>query len=361
MNRAKRNARAIAAPNLPAVPMSNRRLSDQQRGRIKQRQNARATRARDASHDPQPQQAESLGAERHGRVICRYGNSADIRSDDGEIVRCVSRQNLGALVCGDRVVWQASGGEDGVVVAVLARKTLLSRPDAGRQQKAVAANIDQIVIVATGEPLPGRQLIDRYVLTAESIGITPVIVINKTDLLGSQANAGLTKHLQAYRDIGYRVLLTSVKVEHGLDDLRQQLNDRTSILVGQSGVGKSSLVQALLPHEDVRVGALSKAQRGRHTTTTSALYQLPSGGQLIDSPGVRDFGVWHIEAERIAHGFIEFRPFLGTCKFSNCTHSMEPGCSLLEAVAAGQVDRHRLQSYQLIMEAVKEETKDIFS
>ena len=191
--------------------------------------------------------------------------------------------------------------------------------------KPVAANIDQIVVVIASRPSFEQGMLDRYLVAAEIIGARPAVVFNKADLLNDEARARLERKLALYSGLGYPLLFTSTRTTDGLKDLHAQLRHHTSVLVGQSGVGKSSLVQALLPERAVRIGDLSNVTGlGRHTTTTAMLYHLPDGGDLIDSPGVRDFALWPVDAQTLARGFVEFRPWLGHCKFRDCNHRGEP-------------------------------------
>jgi ribosome biogenesis GTPase len=230
----------------------------------------------------------------------------------------------------------------------------LARPTGDGSSKPYAANVNRIFIVTATQPQTSDALIDRYLVVAETTGIHPVIVINKIDLADEQTRPLFEARAAKYRAVGYTVLFASVKRRHGLDAIVEELKGHTSILVGQSGVGKSSLVKSLLPDRDIRIGALSQTQQGRHTTTTSVLYHLPFGGDLIDSPGVRDFAVWHIEPEDIVRGFVEFREYLGHCRFSDCSHTSEPGCALLEAVDTGRIHPARLASYHEMMRSIQE-------
>ncbi len=334
--------------------MSKRRLTERQKQRIQAIQERRLERATKKADRKSADTAGDLGPELAGMVISHHGASVVVESPAGDLHRCVVRQNLGSLVCGDRVVWQLGADGDGVVVALEPRQSLLSRPYPDGRSKPVAANINRIAVVAAVAPEPSEFLIDRYLVAAEATGIEPFIILNKTDMLDQDQRHALNARLRVYGEIGYTVLHTSVKAEHGLDALLAQLRNHTSILVGQSGVGKSSLVKALLPDRDIRIGKLSEAEHGRHTTTTSVLYHLPNGGDLIDSPGVRDFGVWHLSNDAVAQGFVEFRPYLGHCKFSDCAHRDEPGCALHEAVEAGHIDRRRFESYHRIMDALRD-------
>lgn len=334
--------------------MAKRRLTQRQRERIQSIQQKRRDRAEQRASDMPAPPDDSLGAEQPGLIVARYGHHLTVEHGEGQLQRCVARQNLDAIVCGDRVVWQSSGEEDGVITALQPRKNLLARPGPDGRMKAVAANIDQIVVVIAPRPEISENLLDRYLVAAELCGIHPVILINKTDLLNPAELQALRQRLGVYERIGYALLFASTHQEHGLDILNRQLRDRTSILVGQSGVGKSSLVKALLPDIDIRIGAISEdSGLGRHTTSSSMLYHLPLGGELIDSPGVRDFGLWDVEPEAVIEGFPDLRPFIGQCKFSNCSHRVEPGCALQQAVADGTVSARRLNSYFAIHDGLR--------
>ena len=189
-------------------------------------------------------------------------------------------------------------------------------------------------------------LIDRYLVAAELAGATPLVVINKSDLLDPRVADMPTDDLRGYADIGYGILLMSARENTGIDKLAQALVNRTSILVGQSGVGKSSLIKRLLPERDIQIGRLSDASgQGRHTTTATTLYHLPQGGDLIDSPGVRDFRLGETTPADLARGFREFRPYLGLCRFQDCRHQSEPGCAVKAAMRKGMISERRLTSY----------------
>lgn len=295
-------------------------------------------------------EGSELGPEQKGRIITRYGAQVELEDLQRQRFRCLMRRNLPSLVCGDNVIWQPGPDNTGVVVAMEPRQSLLERPDADNQLKPVAANISQILVVAAPEPALDVDLINRYFIAAELTGIPPVLIINKIDLLNDTLLSRLRARFQAYEDIGYHVIYATTKRAQGLDDLLQHLRDKTSIFVGQSGVGKSSLIQVLLPEEELRVNALSESSgEGRHTTTTTQLYHFPSGGELIDSPGVRSFRLGHVSSRQITEGFKEFQPYLGHCRFSNCTHTVEPDCALLAAVKAGEISADRFTSYQRII------------
>jgi len=289
-----------------------------------------------------------------GLVLAHFGQVSLVEDPQGEVYRCATRKNLPRTVCGDRVLWQASNPREGVITQVLERETTLARPDHNNRVRPVAANLDQIVVVIATRPSFEYGMLDRYLVAAELIDATPVIVVNKSDTLDDESRHKLEQRLGIYRDIGYTQLFTSTRTTDGLKELHRQLKSHTSILVGQSGVGKSSLVQALLPDLDIRIGALSQVTGlGRHTTTATTLYHLPDGGDLIDSPGVRDFTLCQVPVDELAKGFREFEPFLGTCRFHNCRHISEPGCTVQDAVRSGTINERRFRSYEQLVIAMR--------
>lgn len=296
----------------------------------------------------------NLGAEQKGRVTARYGAQADVEDTQGLTQRCHLRSNLGSVVAGDRVTFCA-GDPIGVIVARDDRDTALRRPDKFGKLRTVAANIDQVIIVLAALPEPHGNLIDRYLVATENLGARAVILLNKSDLLDDPALAKPVEQiLEPYPPLGYTVIRTQGK-SGAIDELRRLLAGGTSILVGQSGVGKTTLVNALLPEVNERVGELSPERaKGRHTTTTARLFKLPDGGELIDSPGIREFGLWHMQPEDVERGFLEFRDLLGKCRFRDCHHQGEPGCALLAALDTGEIHPARLASYRHIIASLEE-------
>jgi ribosome biogenesis GTPase len=324
--------------------MAKRRLTQRQRERIKAIQERRRDKLEQQT-DLALSEADE-GHSREGLVVTRHGQNLVVTDDSGRYTHCLSRQNIGQVVCGDRVVWQATGDNQGVVTAILPRATALIRPNYSGEDRALAANISQLVIVLAPEPAPTPYLVDQYLVAAEQIGVNTLIALNKRDLMDRDALHRFERQFGHYPGIGYPLIEISAKYEHGLDPLIAQLKDQTSILVGQSGVGKSSLVMALLPDIEIQIGRLSVASGlGRHTTSATTLYHLPTGGQLIDSPGVRSFRLGQLSLDALAGGFIEFHDFLGHCRFSNCSHQHEPGCALQAAVASGKIAPQRLANY----------------
>ncbi|MBC3767036.1 small ribosomal subunit biogenesis GTPase RsgA [Neptunicella marina] len=301
---------------------------------------------------------EQLGEQQAGLVIGRFGQHADIEAN-GDVFRCHIRRNIQDVVCGDKVLFRqgndVNANVSGVLEAVEPRKSVLTRPDYYDGVKPIASNIDQIIIVSSVLPALSLNIIDRYLVASEDVAIEPVILLNKVDLLSEQERAEVEQQLALYRDIGYRLIYVSCKSTEGLAELSQLLEGKTSIFVGQSGVGKSSLINQLLPDAEEITGEVSdNSGLGQHTTTAAKLLHLPAGGDLIDSPGVREFSLWHLPIERLTHGFIEFRDYLGGCKFRDCKHKDDPGCLLRDAVEKGEISQQRFDSYHKILDGLDE-------
>jgi ribosome biogenesis GTPase len=338
--------------------MAKRQLNRRQNWRIEKIQEERAARAaKRESNTLDTLEGGDLGPEQLGLVIAHFGVQVEVEALDGELAgqvcRCHLRANLPALVTGDQVVWRAGNQGIGVIVAQLPRDTELRRPDSRGQLKPVAANVDLIVIVFAPLPEPHPNLIDRYLVAAEHAGITPLLLLNKADLIDAQNGPALAALLAVYRQLGYPLLEVSAHDGDGMQALQERLNGHVSVFVGQSGVGKSSLVNSLLPGVDTRVGPLSEQTgAGTHTTTTARLFHFPGGGKLIDSPGIREFGLGHVSRDDVEAGFIEFHELLGHCRFRDCKHDREPGCALLKALEDGQIQQQRMNSYRHILSSL---------
>ena len=340
--------------------MAKRQLNRRQSWRIEKIQEERAARAaRRESRAQEELEGGELGAEQVGLVIAHFGVQVEVEAQDGDdagqVFRCHLRANLPTLVTGDRVVWRPGNQGIGVIVAQLPRHSELCRPDMRGQLKPVAANVDQIIVVFAPIPEPHANLIDRYLIAAEHAGIAPLLLLNKADLIDEGNRTALESLLGVYRQLDYPLLEVSAHDGAGMSALRERLDGRISVFVGQSGVGKSSLVNSLLPDVDTRVGALSEQTgKGTHTTTTARLFHFPGGGDLIDSPGIREFGLGHVSRADVEAGFIEFRDLLGTCRFRDCRHDREPGCALLKALDDGRIQPQRMASYRHILSSLPE-------
>jgi ribosome biogenesis GTPase len=287
-----------------------------------------------------------------GLVISYFGNSVAVEAADGQVFQCHLRRNQELPVVGDHVEWQLEKDNTGLIQTITPRKTVLARGDNRGNMKVIAANVDMIMIVMAPPPVFAAHLVDRYLVAAESLGITPILVVNKIDLLNQAERQQLDASLKMYRDVPYPVLFTSALTEEGLDALIATLQNKVSVLVGPSGVGKSSIIADLVK-QDIRVNEVSPKGAGKHTTTATRLYHLPNGGKLIDSPGVRDFSLWPVSQLEILKGFREFNAFLTGCKFRDCAHTVEPGCAVQAAVADGKISRERFTSYQSLVKEIK--------
>ncbi len=280
-----------------------------------------------------------------GRVIAAHGRQYVVELADGRRLPCFPRGKKSDIACGDHVEIKQTSDDQGVIEAIQPRTSLLYRSNEIRQ-KLIAANVDQIVIVVATEPAFSDELISRALVAAESEEISPLIVLNKCDL--SDRLAATREQLAVLSGLGYPVLELSAR-QHA-EDLRPGLTGRTSVLVGQSGMGKSTLVNALLPEAGAATREISLAlDSGKHTTTHATLYHLDAASHLIDSPGLQEFGLGHLDRQEIESAFPEFRPYLGQCRFRDCRHHREPGCALLAAVEAGKIDKGRFSIYRRIV------------
>lgn len=285
-----------------------------------------------------------------GRVVASYSQDCIVEDAKGLLHRCLSRRRVGMPYCGDYVHFREQAGSK-VIEEILPRRNLLARPNYRGQLRPFAANVDLLVVVVAVQPPFERSLIDRYLVLAEQLQLQSLIWLNKLDLADGDSRAELLQRLAIYERLGYPVLAGSSASGEGMTALEAQFRGKTGILVGQSGVGKSSLIQHLVPDQELRIGSLSEATGlGRHTTTETTLYHLPSGGDLIDSPGIRLLRLGHLEPEQVEHGFVELRPFQGQCRFADCRHLGEPDCAVRAALERGEIDPDRLASFHALLD-----------
>ena len=278
---------------------------------------------------------------RQGLVVAAYGKRYLVELPDKTRISCVTRGKKTDLACGDIVNIKLTDRAEGVVESSEPRNTLLYRSNAYKS-KILASNVTQIIIVLATQPSFYEALLNRCLTAAEAAKIKPLIVLNKCDL--PEANDAKSK-LQIYEKLGYNITYLSAKED--IEPLLPYLNGHQSVLVGQSGMGKSTIINSLLPNEDVRTQEISDTlDSGKHTTTAAHLYHLNESSTLIDSPGLQEFGLNHLTHEDLELSFVEFRPFLGHCRFSDCSHKHEPDCAVINAVNAGKINAVRLGFYR---------------
>ena len=287
-----------------------------------------------------------------GTVVASFGRQFTVETDTGNLIACVTRGKRTDIACGDRVAIAMTGLDQGVIETVAPRASLFYRSDIQRE-KLIAANVTQIVIVLAAAPPFHAELLDRCLAAAEEAGIPALLALNKMDL---PASPQALQALERYRGLGYDVLPLAAKID--IAPLRARLAGHTSVLVGQSGMGKSTIINRLLPAAAARVGELSAALGGgRHTTTHARLYHLDAASHIIDSPGLQEFGLVHVAPEHLAHAFTEFRRHLGHCKFNDCKHLTEPGCAIAAAMQNGDIDAPRVESYRKLVTQLMKKTQ----
>nr|HAT8714460.1 small ribosomal subunit biogenesis GTPase RsgA [Legionella jordanis] len=312
--------------------MSKRRVNKQQTARINKLQE-------EYRHSIDDDSSSFIGL-----VLSRFGRHAEIEDEAGNRIHCSVRPNIDSLVAGDKVIWQAAAVGQGVVVSRFPRKSTLGRHDKRGLFKPAAANISQILIVVAPKPELSWLLLDSYLVMAENLNLKASIVLNKIDIPCDPLKKEL---LDCYFPLGYPVLMSSANFPETSKPLINALNHEVSVFVGQSGVGKSSLIASVLPHEQgIQTGTISESSElGCHTTSNSRFYHIPTGGALIDSPGVRELGLWHMASQEIAQGYREFRQLIGQCKFRNCDHKDNPGCAITAALRDNSISQRRYNNF----------------
>ncbi|PXW26607.1 ribosome small subunit-dependent GTPase A [Paraburkholderia caballeronis] len=292
------------------------------------------------------------GTPTRGTVIAAHGRHYVVAPDGGGApLQCFPRGKKSEVAVGDHVTYEPTSADQGVIVEISERRNLLYRSDQYKS-KLFAANLDQLLIVLATEPHFSEDLLGRALVAADANDLKPLILLNKTDVAAALPLA--RERLARYRELGYPVVEVSIRTqpEAARDALAGHLHGHSTLLLGQSGMGKSTLVNLLIPDAEVATREISTAlNSGRHTTTFTRLYALPGGGSLIDSPGFQEFGLYHLTEGTLERAFPEFRPLLAHCRFYNCHHLHEPGCAILEAVEDGRIARERHALYaQLVHE-----------
>lgn len=300
----------------------------------------------------QEQLASDCEHQYKGRIISQHGAHVTLEDEAGNLHKASFRQSLGAIVCGDFVYYQFEQ-EEPVVTTRLPRTNIFSRLGFGGKEKILAANLDQIFIVLAPEPEPSPSLIDRYLIATHYLGIQTHLLVNKFDLI---ENPDQWDFLDDYRGLNLSLYQTSIHDPESIATLREGLSQKTSIFVGQSGVGKSSLTNKLIPELNLQTQKINESTGlGNHTTSSTTLYHLPEENTfLIDSPGVRSFNIEHLPVSAINDGFPEIAPLTRQCKFSNCRHLQDPHCAVKDALERGDITERRVESYMQILASLKE-------
>ncbi|QIV95779.1 ribosome biogenesis GTPase [Allofrancisella inopinata] len=291
-----------------------------------------------------------------GKIITNFGGNLIVRLEDNQKVSCLLRSHLkGELTVGDNVIVDYLDTTY-IIIDLLERRNLISRPNSyQRKNKNIAANIDQAIIIISHSPAPVEHYIDRYLAAIHSSDIIPIIVINKIDNQSESDKQHIQQLAEIYESIGYKILYISAKDNIGIKSLLHTLNGKTSIFLGQSGVGKSETLNTILGEQITITSQVSDStKKGRHTTTCSTLYEINETTAIIDSPGIREFGLWNISQEELFDGFLDFKKHKGICQFRNCSHEENSkGCEIVKHLKNGNINRLRYTNYHRILAEIK--------
>ena len=273
-----------------------------------------------------------------GLVLAHLGQGIAVEHE-GDIILCQPLRKLDTVTVGDRVMWSLVAPEQGRIEAILPRRSVLTRPSRNEKIRPVAANIDTVYVVFAVEPYCDFLLLDQYLAICENRNFNAALILNKTDL---PIAPDIEAELATYVNCGYALYRVSANNSDTLGELKQAMRGQVNIFTGQSGVGKSSLTNAIIPDKQLKTNTVSATTKhGRHTTTAATLYHLPEGGDLIDTPGVAIFGLADISPAQLAQGYREFSPYLGQCQFNDCSHNLDKGCEIRAAVERGDISSSR--------------------
>jgi ribosome biogenesis GTPase len=297
-----------------------------------------------------------------GIVTKSTGSWYSVRAMNGEYISCRIKgkirldgiKHTNPISVGDHVLFEMEEGrEEGVIFKIEPRRNYIIRKSSNlsKQTHILASNLDQAILVASlVQPATSLGFIDRFLLTAEAYHIPAILIFNKTDLCGGELKSILDDTISIYADIGYTCIACSVAKDENMDEVKETLKGKTSLITGHSGVGKTSLLNRIEPQLKLKTGDISGySNKGMHTTTFAEMFELSSGGFIIDTPGIKELGVVDIQPEEISHYFKEMQPYIGQCKFNNCRHLNEPGCSVINAVQEGKIREERYISYLSIL------------
>jgi ribosome biogenesis GTPase len=287
-------------------------------------------------------ESPALALFEEGVVVAHVGQGIAVEHGD-KIILCQPLRKLETVAVGDKVLWTLSAPGQGRIESILPRRSLLARPARNNKIRPVAANIDAVFVVIAVEPYCDFLLIDQYLAVCENSQINVALILNKLDLPVSEA---LENELRIYQELGYQIHKVSAKTGSGLPELKLALQKQTSVLTGQSGVGKSSITNVIVPDKNVRTNSISETTKhGRHTTTAATLYHIDNGGDLIDSPGVAIFGLADLNRQQLAQGYREFQLFIDNCQFNDCSHHQDKGCAVRAAAEDGKIAMTRYQRF----------------